>query len=430
MTAREAAFLSLKRCDDGNKYSNLEIDAALKKHNFSSADRGLFTTIVYGVIERRITIDYIIGRFSKQTVEELESDMLCALRVGVYQIMYLDRVPDSAACNETVEIVKRYCKSKGAPPYANAVLRNIIRNKDSIVYPDKKKELIKYLSVTYSCPEWLCEKWKGDYGTRRAESILATLNDIPPLTFRVNTLKKSREQILSELLEAGYTAYPTRCKSGIRFEKNVPLSELNWVKNGEMFVQDEASQYCAAMLEAQSGERVIDTCACPGGKSFSIAIDMENKGSVLSLDLHENKLSLVRRGAKSLGIDIIETGVQNGTKFREDLIESADRVLCDVPCSGLGVIAKKPEIRYKDPDDIARLPRVQYAILSNGAQYVKKGGVLVYSTCTLNVLENERVAERFLAEHPEFKLEGMQTFFPDTDGTDGFFTAKFIKHRK
>ncbi len=435
MNVREAALLSLIKCADGDKFSNLELDSAIKKHGFSSSDKAFFTTLVYGVIEKRISLDYVIGHYSSKPCEKIEPKLLHILRLGAYQIIYLDRTPDSAAVNESVELAKKHTH-KGTSGFVNGILRNISRNKNSLPLPDRKADLFGYLSIKYSCPVWLCEKWYQDYGEEKAEKLLFSINVNPTITLRVNTLKITRDELISELEKKGVKAEKTKLsQNGIRLTENVAISELDELKNGLCYVQDEASQLCVAALGAKDGETVIDTCSCPGGKSFGIGMDMNNRGRLISLDLHESKLSLVKSGAERLGISILEASVHNGTLPKEEFIGKADRVLTDAPCSGLGVIAKKPDLRYKSYEDISRLPDIQYKILCSSSKYVKSSGILVYSTCTLNKDENEGVVNRFLNENSEFSLcsDGMPsgeatiTLFPDEHGTDGFFIAKLKK---
>lgn len=433
MKVREAAYLSLERCDKTDKFSNLELDSAIKKYGFEGSDRAFFTTLVYGVIERRITLDYVIGVYSSKPIEKIEPKLRNILRLGAYQILFLSRTPDSAAVNESVELAK-YHTHKGTASFVNAILRSISREKSNIPMPKEGSD--EYLSVKYSLPEWLISMWRDNYGSEKTEKLLNGMKVAPFITLRVNTLKITREELIEKLKNDGIdSSLSEKCDSAVVLNSNVPISELSPMHEGLCFVQDEASQLCVKAVGAKAGETVIDTCSCPGGKSFGIALEMKNEGKLTSLDLHESKLSLVDRGAEKLGINILSTAVHNGTKPKEDLLGTADRVLCDVPCSGLGVIAKKPDLRHKSPDDISRLPEIQYKILCNGAMYLRSGGTLVYSTCTLNKAENEEVAERFLSEHPEFSpcgdgmYEGkpMMTFFPDEHGTDGFFVAKFIK---
>lgn len=430
MKVREAAYLSLERCEKTDKFSNLELDSAIKKYGFKGADRAFFTALVYGVIEKRITLDYVIGKFSSKPIEKIEPKLINILRLGAYQILFLDRTPDSAAVNESVELSKLYTH-KGTSSFVNGVLRNLCRSKNDIPMPEKDSD--EYYSIKYSCPVWLASMWRESYGKEKAQALLESVNRIPFLTLRVNTLKISRDELIRKLIERGIDCSTSElCKTAVKLNEYLPIADLTELNDGLCFIQDEASQLCTATLGARGGEFVIDTCSCPGGKSFGIGIDMGNKGTLISLDLHESKLSLVENGAKRLGIDILTTAVHNGTKPNLLLKEKADRVLCDVPCSGLGVIAKKPDLRHKSPDDIARLPQIQYNILENASAYLKNGGTLVYSTCTLNKAENEEVVTKFLDAHPEFSPSsdfGMKTLFPDEHNCDGFFIAKLIKQK-
>lgn len=424
VNVREAALNSLLRCEQDGRYSNIELDSAIKKYHLEGVDRAFFTTLVYGVIERRLTLDYLLRHFSARPLEELDLLVLHLLRLGAYQLLYLDRTPDRAAVHETVEQAKRRCNA-GSAAYINAVLRSLARSKEQLPWPDRRQDAVAYLSVRYSVPEWICSMWREDYGNERAERILEAVNHRPHITLRVNTLRISREALAERLAQAGIETEPVGLH-GLALQRDVPIECLP-LEEGLCFVQDPASQRCAELLDAHPGERVLDCCACPGGKSFSIAIGMENQGGVFSADLHENKLSLIRNGAERLGISIITTGVQDGRALREDWIEAADRVLCDVPCSGLGVMAKKPDLRYKRKEEIARLPEVQYAILDNASRYCRIGGHLVYSTCTLRRAENELLLRAFAERHPEYGILSEETVFPDRM-QDGFFMALLEKH--
>ncbi|HHW25579.1 MAG TPA: 16S rRNA (cytosine(967)-C(5))-methyltransferase RsmB [Clostridiales bacterium] len=430
-SARELAFLSLLKCEKAQKFSNLEVDSTIRKHGLTGAERALYTNLVYGTIERKITLDYLIEKFSSIPFESIDPKVLTILRLGAYQLIYLDRIPPRAACSESVELCKLY-SNRGAAGFVNAVLREISRRLDRLPLPDKDQEPYKYLSVLYSCPEWLCYMWDTMYGREKAQGILEAMNIHPYLTLRANSLRITRDELYRELQNEGIPCTPTRLSPhGVKLGVFVPIAELRWLSDGLCFVQDEASQLCVDELAPQPGELVIDTCACPGGKSFGCAIAMGNKGKVIAMDLHENKLSLVRRGAQNLGIDIIETIAHNGLSPHPGFFGAADKVICDAPCSGLGVIAKKPDLRFKKPEDLARLPELQLRLLSSAAEYVKPGGTLMYSTCTLSKAENEGVAQRFLETVRGFELDGigMRTLFPHENGTDGFFMAKFKRVR-
>ena len=434
MNVRQTALATLTRCDRDGSYSNLALDAAIKAENFSPADRGLLTALVYGVIERRITLDYILNSLSNRSPEQIDPQVRNILRLGLYQLRYLDRIPAHAAINESVSLASR--KSAG---FVNALLRSYQRRMTNgeITLPDRNDGLIPYLSVRYSFPEALCARFVGIFGEDRAERVLSAFSHHPPLTVRVNTLKNDRDTLLSLLHEKGADATASLLSpDGIQLDSATSLR--CGLEEGKFFVQDVASQLCVRTLDAHPGDTVIDACCCPGSKSFGAAIDMKNQGRVICFDLHKNKLSLVESGAKKLGISILETDARDSRTYDPALVGIADRVLCDVPCSGFGVIAKKPEIRYKDPADSAALPDIQLAILENNCRYLKDGGILIYSTCTLLPEENEKNIERFLAKHPEFLPEpfihndieatnGMLTMTPDEHKTDGFFIAKLRK---
>ena len=434
-SARSLAFSSLMRCERDKSYSNLEIDSSIRRNKLSDADKRLYTALVYGVIERKLTLDYIISRLSSKPLEALDAEVLTATRMGLYQLIWLDRVPDSAAVNESVALIKAV-KPRSAS-FVNALLREFGRrySKDELPYPDKS-DYEKYLSVRYSCGEDIVRTLEN-YG---AEPILAAFEEQPPVTLRVNTLKLTRDELLAELAKEDIPAEPTILSPfGIKLKKrSIPEKITELISGGYVFIQDEASQIAAMALDPKPGEVVIDACACPGGKSFSAAMLMENRGKILAFDLHKNKLSLIMSGAKRLGIDIIEAGEKNGAVFDEALAETADALICDAPCSGLGVIAKKPEIRYKSAAEYSRLPEVQYSILSNCSRYLKPGGRLCYSTCTLNPDENQGVVSRFLSENSSFEPldfrfgelhseRGMLTLLPQEQGTDGFFISLLRK---
>lgn len=432
---RYEAYKSLVRCGRDSKYSNLEINAILSNEDMNPADKGLYTRLVYGTIEKKITLDYIISRYSSKPIDKIDINVLYLLRMGVYQIMYCDRIPDSAACNESVKICKKFAKS--AASFVNAVLRSVVRNKDKIEYPPKK-EKISYLSVKYSVIPEIVKLFHGDYGFFKTATIFEAMERRDnSVTLRVNTLKTTVERIEEQLKEQGI-GFEKTANSPVGIKVNTNINSIDAFSSGELMVQDEASQICTLVMDAKEGETVVDTCACPGGKSFGMAMTMNNKGQIYSFDIHESKLSLISRGAENLGIDIIKTAKCDGRVPMEQLYGMADRVMCDLPCSGYGVMAKKPELRYKDPEITERLPMIQRDILNASVKYLKVGGTLVFSTCTVLKRENESVYNEFLNSHPDFIPEdfkigniesekGCVTLFPDEHGCDGFFVAKMKK---
>ena len=423
---RSLAIKSLLRIEKSGKYSNLEVDAAAESSGMTEADRRLYSRLVYGVLERKITLDAFAADFSRRPPEKLDPECRAALRVGLYQIMYSDRIPDHAAVNATVGAVgERY---RG---YVNGVLRSFLRKKDgySLALPENKAD---DLSVRYSVSPDIAGVLIDSYGPDRAEKILSSFSGEAAVCLRLNTLKSA------DLPEGARPAEGPLC--GIAaFADSVSPEVRRGIEAGDWFVQDASSVLCTEALGAVPGETVADVCSAPGGKSFSTALRMKNEGAVYSFDLHENKLSLIKNGAEKLGIEIIRASARDGRDPLPDLFGKCERVLCDAPCSGIGVIGKKPEIRYKKEEDFGRLPEIQKELLAASASYAAPGGVLVYSTCTLNKKENEEVAAAFSASRPDFEPYdfeilgigesdgGMMTLFPSGGESprDGFFIARF-----
>ena len=409
--ARILAHRSLLKLACG-KYTNLEVNTTLNRSELSAEDRALYTRLIYGAVERLITLDYAVGQYSTTPPDKITPEALAALRLGFYQLKYCDRIPDHAAVSESVELCPK--KQKG---FVNAVLRAFVRGSKEIKLPEDRHER---MSVLYSVPLPLCEKFIEWYGDR-AEKIFASFFNSEKISLRINTLKISTADAAEKL--GG--AISTIAENSVLVNSFEGVAE--GIEKGLWFVQDEASTVCAETVGALPGETLVDTCSAPGGKTFSIAIGMENRGKIFAFDIHKNKLSLIEKGADKLGLDIIETSERDARLPHEKLLGKADRVLCDAPCSGLGVIGKKPDIKYKDIADIERLPQIQYNVLCGASEYVKPGGVLVYSTCTLNPYENGNVTDKFLSEHGDFKKDFEKTFFPDTDKTDGFYICRMLR---
>ena len=420
---RELAHSLLLRTEKERVYSNIALDKLLGSSSMSAVDKNLTSALFYGVIERRLTLDYHIKKYSSRSTEEIDPHTLSALRLGFYQLIYCTRIPPHAAINETVELCPR--RTRG---FVNAILRSYLRSPD-LTLPENDGSA-EYLSVAYSVGLPLAEKLVEEFGAAEAERFLGATLDTAYTTLRTNTLKISRDQLLAKLPDAVPSEY-SDC--GIYVKGSV--RDLYGFDDGLFFVQDDASQLCVKALAPCPDETVLDICACPGSKTFGMAIEMKNRGRILAFDLHENKLSLIRSGAERLGIDIIETRAADGRIRQNELLGIADRILCDVPCSGFGVLAKKPELRYKDPSESERLPDIQLAILENAADYLKSGGTLVYSTCTVFSEENRKNLMRFLEKRKDFSLcpfsvgeidcpEGYITLLPHVHKRDGFFIAK------
>lgn len=434
--ARLTAVKLLLKMESSEAYSNILLDNALSEQNLSERDRAFASALFYGVTERRMTLDYVIRQNSKIPFEKLDKEAVAVLRTGFYQLLYMQSVPESAAVNESVKLCRKL-KAFGSEGFVNGMLRNFIRNGKVISYVGLDEA--ETLSIKYSCPQWIAKKWQREYGTENAIKAMEASLGAPPLYARVNTTKVSDDELVAILKKEGVQAERNpRLNGCIRLTKAGETEKLKAFKDGLFHIQDVSSQLCCLTLRPIVNETVIDICAAPGGKSFTMAELMGNNGKVLSLDLYDGRVNLIADGAKRLGLRIVEPRQNNAVKFSEELPQ-ADRVLCDVPCSGLGVIRRKPEIKYKTEEEFRELPILQRAILEVSSRYVKTGGTLVYSTCTLSKAENDEVAQDFASKHPEFSpivqtipYEGAsnsptRTFFPEVDGGDGFFTAAFRK---
>ena len=435
LNAREICLKSLVNYEKDKKYSNLELNAAVEKYNLNDLDKSFFTKLFYGVIEKKLTLDYYIKNICDKN-KKIDLEILAILRMGLYQILYMDKVPDSAACDESVKLAKKFnSKNIKIGGFVNAVLRNFIRNKEEYLNNiDKINDLYKRLEIKYSCSSDIIKTWIDSYGFEITEKILENNQEKQDLTIAVNSLKISRDEYFNKLIKKNTEIIAEKTElspEGIIISGDISVKNLYGYDDGLFFVQDEASQICAFETNAKPGDLIIDCCAAPGGKSFFMAQMMKNTGKIICFDLHKNKLDLINNYAKRLGINIIETYEHDATlkfdqkpPFERGAGGIADVVLCDVPCSGLGVINKKPEIKYKKPDEISKLPELQYNILSACFDYVKLGGILIYSTCTLNKKENEEIVEKFLNENKNFELIKTKTFFPFERKIDGFFLAK------
>ena len=416
MPSRLAAYKLIERVEQ-NAYSNIALDAAFRSSSLSERDKAFAARLFYGVTERRITLEHIIGAYTSKPVHKLDRQVRITLMMGVYQLFYMDNVPDSAAVNESVELIRKLKKSSAAG-MVNAVLRSIIRDGKKI--PEVKGSRFDKMAVEYSCPSELIKRICEGYGEDNTRSLLEASLLPSVCTLRVNTLKTDSEKLRNTLEQRGITAVQSS------FDKNCIICEnLRDVENdpdficGNFHVQDFSSQLCCKAVDPEPNDTVIDLCAAPGGKTFTMAEIMEDKGRIYACELHEKRTGLIRSGAERLGISCIEA-VTNDARVHNDKLPSADRVLCDVPCSGYGVIRGKPEIRYKPLSEAQRLPEIQLEILKAAAEYVKEGGILVYSTCTVNIEENERVIERFLEENRSFHGEP----FPESMGD--FFSGRFM----
>ena len=438
---RKIAFNTLYRVLHDDAYSALALNSAIKDNNLQKVDAYFLSHLVYGVLERKMLIDHVISQYSKIKPKKIENKTLLILELGIYQLLFMDKVPNSAAVNESVKLSKKVGAYKSSG-FINAVLRNFLRNDLQYSLPDESDK-IKHLSVKYSCPEFLVSMWLKQYGDENTISILLGLDSRPPLSIRVNTLKTTKQKLVEDLLKDNLEVENVDfLDNALNINNTGAIEKLTSFKNGEFYVQDCASQLCCEMLGANEGDIVCDVCAAPGGKSIYTAIKMNNIGVVHSYDLYEHKVGLINESAKRLGIVIIDAKVRDAEDTNL-LIPQCDKLLCDVPCSGFGIIRRKPEIRYKKATIIDNLPQLQYSILCKNADRLSIGGVLVYSTCTLCDKENIDVVNRFLSEHDEFEPlpldlpiginrfidepDNVLTLLPFRNMTDGFFVAKFRK---
>ena len=427
-----SALRVLTACRVNSAWADAALAAELERENLGAADAALTSRIVYGVMQNRMLIDRYLSEYCAQRLEHLQQPLPDILRIGAYQILFLDKVPDSAAVNESVELAKA-SKRGAAAGLVNAVLRKLSQSKNHL--PALPEDALERLSLETSHPKWITERMLSLLGAADAEAFLRLNNAPAPITAQVNPLKATTESLLRELADAGVKAAAHRwVPDCVELSGVGSLTTLPAFYRGGFIVQDAAARLVSLAADVQPGMRVLDVCAAPGGKTFSAAFAMRDKGEIVACDLHENKLRRIRGGAARLGLGCVRTLCADGRVFRPEWADVFDAVLCDVPCSGLGVIRKKPDIRYKEADALVELPSVQRAILGNSARYVRPGGVLVYSTCTVLPEENERVTDAFLEANGSFAYEtfdlpigsapGRITLWPQTHGTDGFYISR------
>ena len=437
MDAREAAMLALNACQRQGGWSDGALKKQLSAAELSGRDAALATQLCFGVLQNQMLLDFYLAKFSNIPLKRMEGKVVQTLRLGAYQMLFLTRIPHSAAVNSAVALVKAHCKNPRAAGMVNGILRSMERSLQNMpVIP--QGDPVAYLSTLYSHPEWLVKEFILSLGEEETAQLLAADNSQPPTAVMVNTTRTTVEA-LKAMLEADHVEAEPHpwLENCLLLSRTGDLERLEAFQQGLFYVQDPASRLSVLAAGAEPGMRVLDCCAAPGGKSFAAAIAMENQGELVSCDLHPHKKKLIQAGADRLGLTIITPKTADGKVFRPEWESAFDLVLVDAPCSGLGVIRKKPDIRYKDPAPLADLPAVQLDILRNAARYVKPGGTLMYSTCTLLYRENGEVVETFLAENNSYKAEafplpgpvglvqgGSVTLWPHRHGTDGFFISK------
>ncbi len=416
MTARQLALKVLYEVEKNGAYPGIELKKQLSASELSPVDRGFATELVYGVLKNRTRLDFIISKYSKQKLKKISDWIINILRMGVYQIVFLDKVPLSAAVNESVKLAKRY-GHQASSGFVNGVLRNVGRSGD-VQYPEGRE----YYEVFYSHPKWLVDMLFDQYG-EDAKVIIENNNKVPATTVRVNALTTTADDVIKALTEKGITVEKTKCENILKITGFGDISKLPQYVDGLITPQGLSSYMAAEAVEPNNGEVIMDLCSAPGGKTTAMAEMCGDGAKIYAFDLFDHKIELINNNCKRLGIKNVTAKAQDGTVLMEDFVGKADKILADVPCSGLGIIRKKPDIKWnKETSDFDAIISIQKKILENAEKYLKKDGTLVYSTCTVNKNENELVAEEFATKY-NFEIEKMQTFLPD-DNFDGFFICK------
>lgn len=442
--AREVALKTLYRINNEGAYSNIALDEEISKNaqKLNAKDIGLISEIVYGVITWKLTIDEIIKKYSKIRLKKISPWILDILRLSIYQIVFLDKIPKSAAVNEGVNLAKRY-GHRSSSGFANAILRKVEKQD----YEDFKniKDEKERLSKQYSMPLWIIEELMGEgLELEKIEEICISSNIRPKVSIRINTLKTNKEELKHIFENENIKATDGILKDFLVLDKAKNIEKLESFKNGLFTVQDEAAGLTSLILDPKKGENILDACSSPGGKTTYIAQLVENEGQIIAFDIHEHRTRLVEQNAKRLGVNIIETKVQDASKFEEKYVNKFDKILLDVPCLGIGVLKRKPDIKWqKKKEDIKEISEIQYKILENCTKYLKPKGELVYSTCSILKEENENLIKRFLQKNKEFKLEKIENIEEEffikylkndqflqvyqNKMTDGFFICKLSK---
>jgi 16S rRNA (cytosine967-C5)-methyltransferase len=444
LSPRQLAVRTLNRVDEQGSYAEPLLDSYLSAYLPDDIkNRKLVTQIVYGTLRMRGYLDWMIEQFYHGSFPAMDNTLKNILRTAAYQLFYMDRIPSYAVVNEAVRITESAFRGRGA--LVNALLRNIIRRKDTLSLPEQTRDFPLYIAVVHSHPQWLVEKWIALFGEDEAIRLCSAFNEIPPVTVRVNTLKDSREAVLSEMCRAGWEAAASHYSpDGIRIGRSErPVRDTPWFGQGRIQIQDEGSQLISRLVDPQPGDTVLDLCAGTGGKTAHLAALMRNRGKILAVDNQEKKLESLQAMNGRLGVNCVEALCRDGRESPPDhLLEAFDCVLVDAPCTGLGTLKRNPEIKWRlTPAEIVRAVSLQSGLLDSAARYLKRGGRLVYSTCSLLPEENEEIIRAFLSRHDAFRHErnvttipgdcldrnGFMKTLPHRHGMDGFFAALLIK---
>lgn len=441
MNAREIAYKVLLDIEKNKNYSNMAINKHFKDVKLSNQDRGLATEMIYGVIENKYYIDYMIDKLSKVKTNKMEIYVKILLRMGIYQIMFLNSISDYAAVNETVNLAKK--KNSKVSGFVNGILRNVIRQKETIG-EIKVKDDIDYLAIKYSYDKWMIRNWMIHFGREFTEELLEANSQRPSIYLRTNTIKITRDELIEKLEKQNIKAYKVNVvDEAIKVENLKDIENNTLYKEGLFTVQDISSMLVGKVMNPKENSFVLDVCSAPGGKTTHMATLMNNAGQVVSRDIYEHKLKLIKASSKRLGITNVDVEEYDGLSLDKESIGKFDYVLADVPCSGLGIIRRKPEIKYKEKEEFRDLPPIQKKILENASKYVKKGGTLIYSTCTIQDNENIDVINEFLQKNKNFELapinevkvdldnqeKGYMKIYPNVHEMDGFFISKLIRVR-
>lgn len=441
MNSRELAFKTLYDIERNKNYSNISINKNFKNVNISDQEKGLATELIYGIIENKYYLNYIIDKLSKIKSKKMSTYVKISLWLGIYQILFLDSIKDHAAVNESVNLIKKYDKKSSG--FVNAILRNVLRQKDSIM-EIKDKEIKDELSIKYSYNPWIVEKWIKDFGQEFTEDLLDANAEKPNLYIRTNTLKISRDELIGKLAKEGI-----KCTKVNGIDEAIMVQNLKNIEGNELFklgyftIQDISSMLVGKIANPEKDSKVLDICSAPGGKTTHVATIMENTGQVIARDVFDHKLKLIKSTVNRLGLTNVHVENRDALKLDDNSIDKFDYVLADVPCSGLGIIRRKPEIKFKEASELSGLPDIQSKILNNASKYVKENGTLIYSTCTIHDEENIDVVEQFLKENKNFELvpieninidldnqeKGYIKIYPNIHGMDGFFIAKLKRIR-
>ena len=441
MNSRELAFKTLYDIERNKNYSNISINKNFKNVNISDQEKGLATELIYGIIENKYYLNYIIDKLSKIKSKKMSTYVKISLWLGIYQILFLDSIKDHAAVNESVNLIKKYDKKSSG--FVNAILRNVLRQKDSIM-EIKDKDIKDELSIKYSYNPWIVEKWIKDFGQEFTEDLLDANAEKPNLYIRTNTLKISRDELIGKLAKEGI-----KCTKVNGIDEAIMVQNLKNIEGNELFklgyftIQDISSMLVGKIANPEKDSKVLDICSAPGGKTTHVATIMENTGQVIARDVFDHKLKLIKSTVNRLGLTNVSIENRDALKLDDNSIDKFDYVLADVPCSGLGIIRRKPEIKFKEASELSGLPDIQSKILNNASKYVKENGTLIYSTCTIHDEENIDVVEQFLKENKNFELvpieninidldnqeKGYIKIYPNIHGMDGFFIAKLKRIR-